>query len=98
VPPSARHVLRFTLKDDDGAIYSADVSTDAESSDGRVVDTWRALSLRRTRPHATGQCRSVWGLGLTEPRCCVVLQGQLAAAGGLAFGDKAIPPQAALFH
>ena len=34
------HVLRFTLVDDDGTMYSADVSTDAEADDGRVVDRW----------------------------------------------------------
>ncbi len=34
------HVLRFTLVDDDGVTYSADVSTNAEADDGRVVDQW----------------------------------------------------------
>lgn len=34
------HVLRFTLVDDDGVMYSADVSTNAEADDGRVVDRW----------------------------------------------------------
>ena len=48
------HVLRFTLVDDDGVMYAADVSTNAELDDGRVVDQWVNLLVQVDQQSGVG--------------------------------------------